>query len=222
MASKVAVIGGGPLGISTVKNLTEQGFDCTGFESRSYLGGIWKYNTDEHLSVQASTIFNSSKYRSSFTDFPFGDDVDDFPTWQQFLKYINDYADHFDVRRKFYLDTYVESITRDHGQWVITIKQKDGPQRKEIFEKVVIANGSFTSPKTPRIEGIEKFEGRALHAISFHHPEQYSGNNVLIVGLHASTHDVVKMLVGRAKKVHLSHRNGVIMVNSSLRSSIQC
>lgn len=217
MAPTVAVIGGGPLGIAAIKNLTEAGFECTGFESRSYLGGVWKYNTDEHLSVQASTIFNSSKYRSAFTDFPFPEDVDDFPTWQQFAQYINDYADHFDVRRKYQLSSYVENVTRDGRQWLLIVKTETG-ERREKFDKVVLANGYFTAPKVPKMEGIEKFEGSALHAIKFHHPEQYDGKNVLIIGVHATTQDVLKMLDGHAKKVYLSHRNGMIMV--SLHSPI--
>jgi dimethylaniline monooxygenase (N-oxide forming) len=212
MAPTVAVIGAGPLGLSTIKNLTEDGFEVTGFEGRSYLGGVWKYSTDEHISVQTSTVFNSSKYRSAFTDYPFGDDVDDFPTWQQFGQYINDYADHFDVRKKVQINSYVESITREGKQWVLTIQPKDGPNRTEKFDKVVIANGYFTSPVVPKLEGIEKFTGRTLHAINFHHPEQYAGKNVLLIGLHATTQDVVKMLAGHAKQLYLSHRHGLLMV----------
>jgi dimethylaniline monooxygenase (N-oxide forming) len=212
MAPTVAFIGAGPLGLSTIKNLTEDGFEVTGFESRPYLGGLWKYHTDEHISVQESTIFNSSKYRSAFTDFPFGDDVDDFPTWQQIYKYVNDYADHFDVRKRVKLNSYVKSITRDGKQWVVVIMQKDGSRREERFDKVVVANGYFTSAKTPTLEGIEKFKGRASHAINFHGPEKYDGQNVLLVGLHATSQDVMKCLVGHAKKVYLSHRNGVLLV----------
>lgn len=220
MAPTVAVIGGGPLGISSIKNLTEEGFDCTGFESRSYLGGVWKYNTDEHISVQESTSFNSSRYRSAFTDFPFDDDVDDFPTWQQFSKYINDYADHFDVRRKIQLNSFIESVTREDGRWAVSVKQKDGFLCKEKFDKVVVANGYFTSPRIPKIEGIEEFSGPALHAINFHYPEQYDGKNILLVGLHATTQDVVKMLAGHAKQVYISHRNGILMVNTTFPARV--
>jgi dimethylaniline monooxygenase (N-oxide forming) len=97
----------------------------------------------------------------------------------------------------------------------LKVEQKDGFQLMEKFDKVIIANGYFTAPKIPKFEGIEKFEGRALHAINFHHPEQYSGENVLLVGLHATTQDVVKMLVGHAKEVYLSHRNGILLVSST-------
>ena len=37
----------GAMGIVAVKNLTEAGFDATGFERSSYVGGLWHYTDDE-------------------------------------------------------------------------------------------------------------------------------------------------------------------------------
>lgn len=40
------------MGIVAVKNLREEGFDVTGFERSSYLGGLWRFTEDEEtLSV---------------------------------------------------------------------------------------------------------------------------------------------------------------------------
>lgn len=40
------------MGIVAVKNLAEAGFDVTGFERSSYVGGLWHYTDDEEtLSV---------------------------------------------------------------------------------------------------------------------------------------------------------------------------
>ncbi|KAM0460879.1 hypothetical protein ACHAO4_001675 [Trichoderma viride] len=44
---KVAVIGLGALGIVAVKNLLEEGFDVTGFERSSYIGGLWHFTENE-------------------------------------------------------------------------------------------------------------------------------------------------------------------------------
>lgn len=41
----------GALGLVTLKNLLEEGFDATGFERKSYVGGLWKYTLDETTSV---------------------------------------------------------------------------------------------------------------------------------------------------------------------------
>lgn len=39
MASRVAVIGAGPLGLMAVKNMKEAGLDVTCYEARSWVGG---------------------------------------------------------------------------------------------------------------------------------------------------------------------------------------
>ena len=137
----------------------------------------------------------------------------DFPKWQDFYKYLNQYAENFDIRKKYKLGSRIEDVSREGGKWKLTIKDvKSGQIRHEYFDKCAIANGYFTSPKVPRIEGVEKFEGPKVHSINFHHPEQYDGKNVLLVGLHATAADVCTMLVGHAKQCYLSHRNGLYMV----------
>jgi dimethylaniline monooxygenase (N-oxide forming) len=59
----VAVIGLGASGLVALKNLKEQGFDVTGFERNSYIGGLWKYSEDGCLSVLKTTLVNISKER---------------------------------------------------------------------------------------------------------------------------------------------------------------
>lgn len=83
MPTKVAVIGAGPTGLLATKNMKEQGFDVTTFERRAYVGGLWKHSDEDIITVNPNTVFNSSRFRCAFTDFPFPDYVDDFPTCQQ-------------------------------------------------------------------------------------------------------------------------------------------
>ncbi|KAK5347133.1 hypothetical protein LTR11_012114 [Exophiala xenobiotica] len=65
----VAVIGLGAQGLVTVKNLLEQGFRVTGFERQDYVGGIWHYSAQHHVSALRSTVVNVSRERACFTDF---------------------------------------------------------------------------------------------------------------------------------------------------------
>jgi dimethylaniline monooxygenase (N-oxide forming) len=37
-----------------VKNLTEEGFDVTGFDRNSYVGGLWHYTEEDKTSVLPS------------------------------------------------------------------------------------------------------------------------------------------------------------------------
>ncbi|KAG8169533.1 hypothetical protein KVR01_000278 [Diaporthe batatas] len=209
--SKVCVIGAGPLGLMAVKNMKEAGLDVTCFEARSWIGGIWKYSDDESLSVASTTIFNSSKYRSAISDYPFPADADDFPTWRQMWEYMQGYADHFQLSPHIQLNTRVTHVSREGDAWVVELLTKDG-SRREYFDRVAVANGSFTTPKQPKFPGTEEFTGRTLHAIDFHHPETFQGQRVLLVGLHASAQDVAVGLSGHAAQLYASHRNGVVLL----------
>lgn len=162
--------------------------------------------------MAANTIFNSSKYRSAISDYSFSSDTDDFPTWRQMWDYLQGYADHFNLRPHIQVNTRVASIKREGDKWVIEIVPKDGSPRREYFDKVAVANGTFTVPKSPKFPGIEKFTGRTLHAMHFHRPETFKDQRVLIIGLHASAQDVASSLLGHAAQVYVSHRNGVLLV----------
>lgn len=221
MAKRVAVIGAGPTGLMALKNLKEDGFDVTGFDARAYVGGLWRYSTDESLSAAENTVFNSSIYRSAASDFPFPEGTDDFPTSGQMYRYLESYCDHFGLREHIKLNTRVRGIRRDGKEWVIdietsSISESNERERSESFDKVLIATGSFTKPKYPEIEGIDLFEGPKIHSINFHHEAQFRGKKVLLVGLHATAQDVTAALHGHASKVYIAHRTGLVMVSVHL------
>lgn len=66
-STRVVVIGAGAVGSLALKQFKEDGFDVTGFEARTYVGGLWKDSGDESISIQSTTIFNSSTIRSQAT-----------------------------------------------------------------------------------------------------------------------------------------------------------
>ncbi len=217
MAKKVAVVGGGPLGLMALKTFIEDGFDVTLFETRNYVGGLWKASTDDSISVADNTVFNSSRYRTPATDFPVPDDMvmDDFPTARQLFEYFQRYTKHFELWPHIRLNSRVRTARRSENQWELDFSSTTGSEvRTKRFDKVVFSCGSFIRPRQPKFDGIEKFQGCAIHSIKFHDPAQFKGMNVLVVGLHASAQDTVVGLEGAAKKVYLSHRSGIRLVST--------
>lgn len=214
MAPTVAVIGAGPLGLMALKNFKETGFKVTGFDARSYVGGLWRYATDDYLSVAEGTIFNSSRYRSAIPDFPFDDDVDDFPTWRQMHEYFQKYTDYFELRPHIKLNSRITRLSREGDRWAIEITPSDsGEPRTEYFDKVAVAIGSFYKPRYPHIDGIEEFQGSTIHHMKFHGSPEVKGKNILLIGLHASAQDVAVTLKNHgAAQVYASHRNGINLV----------
>ena len=71
---RIAVIGAGASGMTATKQCLDQDLEVVVFERTNYTGGLWRYQEtlDENgtASVMKSTIINSSKEMSAFSDFP--------------------------------------------------------------------------------------------------------------------------------------------------------
>ena len=210
--AKVAVIGAGPLGLMAMKNLKDDGFEVTGFDRRGYVGGLWNPSGDGNLTAMPGTVFNSSRYRAAITDFPFPDDVGDYPTAGQMKTYLNSYCDHFELRRLITLNAEVTDMKHVDGRWALSYKQPGQETKVKYFDKILVATGTFTAPKQPELKGVEKFEGKVLHSVQFRDPEQYKGQKVMLVGLHATANDVVQELKPYVSKIYIAHKSGLTML----------
>lgn len=96
-------------------------------------------------------------------------DVPDYPTGAQVQKYLEDYADHFQLRPTFRLGTTVTAINRSEKgeKWIVSINGPDSNATEEEFDKVIITNGTFHAPVMPEVPGIDKFGGEIIHSQSF-------------------------------------------------------
>ncbi|PGH27598.1 hypothetical protein AJ80_00611 [Polytolypa hystricis UAMH7299] len=212
--STVAVIGLGALGLVALKNLLEEGFDATGYDKNSFIGGLWQYVDGPQTSVLESTVINISKERGCYTDFPFPEDVGSFATGEQVAKYLDDYTAHFSLADKIHLNTDVLGVTRGEklNKWEIELSDKTGRSQKVLYDKVVLATGINKLPCSPDIPGIEKFKGDVIHSVSYKRPTAFKKKKVLIIGLGNTAADTATTLVGHADKIYISHRHGAFVI----------
>lgn len=106
--------------------------------------------------------------------------------------YMQDYANHFDLRRYISFNSPVVSAiwNSSTAQWrvVTRSKSKDKPATETIsfFDHLLVANGHYRHPFIPEISGLEvwaSFESRSyMHSIWYRNPEPYHDLNVLIIG----------------------------------------
>ncbi|KAI1422498.1 flavin-containing monooxygenase-like protein [Xylaria sp. FL1777] len=216
---EIAVIGAGALGLMAMKILREDGFIVTGYESRSYVGGLWKASDDSSLSItQGATIFNTSKYCAAISDFPFSQATNVFPTAEQIHRYLEDYCEKFDLKPNIRLNHTVIDIRRcsigETSNWVLQSvpSGSSSPVTSDKFDKILIATGSFNIPKSPKLDGIQLFSGPVLHAMKFREGSHYQGKSVLIIGSHATAQDVAVCLSKYAAKIYMSHKRGFMML----------
>ncbi|KAI8246593.1 Monooxygenase aurF [Colletotrichum sp. SAR 10_96] len=182
------------LGLVALKNCLEESLEAIGFERSSYVGGLWKYTPDEN---KTSVLPSSS-------------DVPSQCSAKQVEDYLDSYADHFKLRPFIRLNTQVRRVRHDENtkKWVIEI---DGSPT-EIFDRVIIATGMNQTPNYPELKGVQSFPGRQLHSKSFKRPEEFKGKRVLVVGFGNSGADTAVSLIGHAKKIYISHREGAYVI----------
>src|SRR4029434_4878493 len=104
---RVCVIGAGLAGLAAAKVLKQDGFEIMVFEKESELGGVWAASRT-YPGLRA----NNSRDSYAFSDFPYPDTADEFPTAEQIRAYLNAYTDRFGLRPLIRLSTEVVSVRR--------------------------------------------------------------------------------------------------------------
>ena len=211
-SARVCVIGAGPCGLTTVKNLLEAGLDdIVCYEETSAIGGNWVYVDDpDQRSVYRATRLISSKRLSEFEDFPMPADYPDFPSHQQMRTYFENYAAQFGLTRFIRLQTRVDKASlRADGRWLVKCITPSGSS-EEIFDHLLICAGHLREPNVPTYPGT--FSGETLHSRAFKRADSFRNKRVLVVGGGNSACDLAVDISRVAARTCLSVRRGYYIV----------
>ena len=105
----VTVLGVGWSGLLACKYMLEEGLAVVALEKREGIGGVWLYSDDPGIStVMQSTRTTSSSTVTEFSDFPMSDEMGPFPHHADVNKYLNAYADKFNLKPHIKLSVNVE------------------------------------------------------------------------------------------------------------------
>ncbi len=213
MTKRVAVIGAGPAGITTIKNFTDLGFEVTGFDRCRGVGGNWRFDDPTgHSSVFETTHIISSKYTSSYEDFPLPADVADYPSHRVLLRYFEDYARTFGVTERVRFETEVTECRPAPGdRWQVSWRKSGEDQvRTEVFDAVCICNGHHHTPNMPSYSGI--FSGTFMHSHDYKRAAPFAGQKVLVIGGGNSACDVAVETARISDTTAISWRRGYFLV----------
>nr|XP_012300109.1 dimethylaniline monooxygenase [N-oxide-forming] 4 [Aotus nancymaae] len=224
MAKKVAVIGAGVSGLSSIKCCLDEDLEPTCFERSNDFGGLWKFtesSKDGMTRVYKSLVTNVCKEMSCYSDFPFQEDYPNFMNHEKFWDYLQEFAEHFDLLKYIQFKTTVCSITKrpdffTTGQWDV-VTETEGKQNRAVFDAVMVCTGHFLKPHLPleAFPGIHKFKGQILHSQEYKIPEVFQGKRVLVIGLGNTGGDVAVELSRTAAQVLLSTRTGTWVLGRS-------
>jgi cation diffusion facilitator CzcD-associated flavoprotein CzcO len=185
---RVCVIGAGISGLVCAKVLKGDGFEVTVFEKESAIGGVWA-PTRTYPGLHT----NNARETYCFSDHPYPDTADAFPSAEQVREYLRSYAERFQLISRIRLDTEVVRVARSsQGDcWEVTVHALGRGDTDETlqFDFVVICNGVFNRPNIPLIDGLERFEGKTLHSSEFTNPGLVRHKRVVVVGAGKSAID---------------------------------
>jgi cation diffusion facilitator CzcD-associated flavoprotein CzcO len=176
-------VGAGIAGLVTAKVMQEDGFAVTIFERGSDIGGVWN-----PARVYPGLKANNSRLTYAFSDFPYPDTADEFPTAPQIYAYLRAYMEQFNLEPLLHLSSTVTSITRssnpEQGRFKIVVQPTNDTDVTEthFFDFVAICNGVHSVPNLPQIEDQEQFAGPRLHSSQFGDPNMIKGKRVIVVG----------------------------------------
>ncbi|TVP42134.1 MAG: NAD(P)/FAD-dependent oxidoreductase [Gemmatimonadales bacterium] len=202
---RVCVIGAGVAGLVTARVLRNDGFRVTVFEREPEPGGVWT-SSRSYPGLRA----NTPREVYSFSDFPYPDGTDDFPTAAQVRGYLAAYADHFGLRPLLELSTEVTSVARvkeaegDTGSFEVTVSPVGtGDTRCRTFDFVAVCSGTFSIPHVPRLPGRDRFAGSVRHSSRFQDAARFTDQRVVVVGGGRSAMGIAASVAERARSVTL-------------------
>lgn len=207
---KVGVIGAGPSGLTTIKQLRDEGHEVVCFEKNAQIGGIWyRHDQDaDEMKVFDEMMLTISLKLMCFSDFMVEDRV--FVNRQDYMKYLEAYADKYDLRKYVRCSTTVDEIRRVGDGWQVTVTEQ-GHKTQHTFEALAVCSGPFQRPKT-KIPLLEKFTGEVIHSSRYRNNRRFRGKKVLVIGLAESGADIVRQISDVSAACTLSIRSHTFLL----------
>ena len=125
------VIGAGPCGLAAAKALKDAAIIYDHAEADCNIGGNWLHG------VYSSVYTDACKDVMQYPEWPMPGDYPDFLSKELMLTYLNNYADHFDLRKKIKFNTkvvWVEAV--DNNQWKVNISTSTNSTASNLMEVV--------------------------------------------------------------------------------------
>ena len=173
----VIVVGAGFAGLGAAIKLQQTGFDFQVIEKAAEIGGVWRDNSYPGCACDVPSALYSYSFAPN-------------PHWRRFFAEqaeIKDYthavARRFDVLSMIRFNHELLSARWNHRDQLWHLETNAGAFTACF---VIMACGPMHKPVTPRIKGIETFQGASFHSAQWDHNCDLGGKRVAVIGSGAS------------------------------------
>jgi putative flavoprotein involved in K+ transport len=185
----VVVIGAGQAGLAIGQSLAAQGRRFVILEAADSIGAAWRGRWDSLV------LFTPRRY-SSLAGLPFPGDPDGYPTRDEVIAYLEQYAATFELPVE--LNSPVRSLAVENGVFVVGL---DG--RSIEADQVVVATGPFQVPSTPALATELAGGVFQTHSTGYMRPGDVPAGTTLVVGGGNTGYQIAKEL-SPGREVHLA------------------
>lgn len=178
MKKHIAVIGAGLSGITTIKQLVDEGHVVRCFEKSGNLGGVFSNDQiydDLHLTI--------SNYFMAYSDFIPQDERLKFWSKADYKDYLHSYIEKFHLNGLIDFHSEVTSVRRSEDlKWAVGVLH-NGKSETHSFDTIAICTGHFQKPKIPSLPGLREFKGTVIHSKDYRDKNIFKDKRVLCVGM---------------------------------------
>jgi putative flavoprotein involved in K+ transport len=158
-------------------------------EAADSVGAAWRERWDSLL------LFTARRY-DALPAVRFPGDPDGYPTRDEVISYLEQYAVQFDLPIE--LNSRVLSVSASDGRYVLELEG-----RTIDADQVVVATGPFQIPRVPSFAGDLAAEVYQTHSVGYRKPADVPRGTVLVVGGGNTGFQIAKEL-SVTHRVHLS------------------
>ncbi|WP_340688134.1 ArsO family NAD(P)H-dependent flavin-containing monooxygenase [Amycolatopsis coloradensis] len=188
---RVVVVGGGQAGLAAAYHLRRAGLDFVVLDAQARPGGAWLHGWD------SLRLFSPAQH-SSLPGRPMPPySGPGYPTAEHVVEYLAAYEKRYElpIRRS----EPVTDVFRDGARF--TVRTDTGEWSAEA---VISATGTWWRPFLPLMPG--GFTGRQLHTVDYRNPEEFAGQDVVVVGGGNSGAQIAADLAGTANLTWVTRR----------------
>jgi cation diffusion facilitator CzcD-associated flavoprotein CzcO len=202
-AVDVVVVGAGFSGMYALYRLRELGLSVQVFETGESVGGTWYWNRYPGARVDVPSLFYSYSFSSELQQewtWP-----ETYSAQPELLRYAEEVADRFDLRRDIAFETTVVRAAYDDrtARWGVETDRGDRVSARYL----VSAAGCLSATNVPDFDGIESFRGTWYHTSRW--PKEgvdLAGKRVGVVGTGSSGIQAIPVIADQAAHLFVFQR----------------
>lgn len=198
----VIIIGAGVSGLILSRNLGLAGIPHVILEKNDVVGGTWVNNAYPGCGVDTpSYLYSFSFYSRDWSQH--------YAKRAELETYIEDMARDLDLlgNVKFGHDVIETRWNEDEQTWTVLARTVQDDHVRLTAPILVSAVGQLSTPKTPRIDGMEDFTGEVFHSAHWPTDLTLEGKRVAIIGTGASSMQIVPAIADQVAELSIFQRS---------------